>query len=144
MMIGTAFRARLTGVAAAILLALGVSPARADPSFSVTLPAGATNGPVTGRLIVVAASTDTPEPRLWTGMNGPPSFGIDVDAFTPGAVALVDQHAVGYPIDSEPGFPPPRRERRIASRRAISMSPSLHARAKDDDRIVRAIIVHAP
>lgn len=99
MTMGTAFGARLTGVAAAMLLALGAAPAIADPSFSVTLPTDAANAPITGRLIVVVAGTNTAEPRTQIGMNGPPSFGIDVDALKPGAVALVDQHAIGYPID---------------------------------------------
>ncbi|MET0309546.1 MAG: hypothetical protein ABW023_12640 [Sphingomonas sp.] len=80
------------GVAA---LVAGRVPALADPSFSVSLPSAASNEPVTGRLIVVVAPTDTTEPRTKIGMNGPPSFGIDVEALKPGAAALVDQHAVG-------------------------------------------------
>ncbi|MGH6615371.1 hypothetical protein [Sphingomonas sp.] len=81
---------------AALMLAM---PAFAQVSFSVTLPGDAKTGPVTGRLIVVAASSDTAEPRLVIGMNGPPSFGVDVDALKPGNSISVGQESIGYPID---------------------------------------------
>ncbi|QNQ08547.1 alpha/beta hydrolase-fold protein [Sphingomonas alpina] len=83
---------------ACIALTLAM-PALAQVRFSVTLPGDAKTGPVTGRLIVVAASSDTAEPRLVIGMNGPPSFGVDVDALKPGGSITVGQESIGYPID---------------------------------------------
>lgn len=82
------------------LLALAVAlPAHAQLRFEVTLPADAAKGPVTGRLIVVTARGDTPEPRLAIGMNGPPAFGVDVEGLKPGETRIVDAKADGFPFD---------------------------------------------
>ncbi|WP_114953084.1 alpha/beta hydrolase-fold protein [Sphingosinicella terrae] len=72
-----------------LLLGLGAAiPAAAQPSFAVTLPS-TEEGPVTGRLIVVAARAHDPEPRLQIGITGPPAFGVDVEGLRPGGTAVV-------------------------------------------------------
>jgi hypothetical protein len=86
------------GLAALLALAMAM-PANAQLRFEVTLPAGAAKGPVTGRLIVVTARGDTPEPRLAIGMNGPPAFGVDVQGLKPGETTIVDAKADGFPFD---------------------------------------------
>ncbi|MGY4395729.1 hypothetical protein ACVWZA_000890 [Sphingomonas sp. UYAg733] len=73
-------------------------PAAAQVRFAVTLPA-TVKGPVTGRLIVITARKDTPEPRLAIGMNGPPVFGMDVEGLKPGETRVVDARADGFPFD---------------------------------------------
>ena len=90
--------ALLFWIAAGICSAGVASPAAADLTFAVTLPASET-GPITGRLIVVASKRATPEPRLAFGLNGPPAFGIDVEGLKPGDTAVVDAKSDGYPFD---------------------------------------------
>ncbi len=84
-------------IAALVFVTLAL-PAAAQLNFSVQLPTDA-GGPVTGRLIVVAAGTDVAEPRTAIGMLGPPSFAVNVDAMKPGASVTVGQDSIGYPID---------------------------------------------
>ena len=80
------------------ICAAGVSsPAAAEVTFAVTLPASEA-GPITGRLIVVAAKKAAPEPRLAFGLNGPPAFGIDVEGLKPGETAVVGAKSDGYPF----------------------------------------------
>jgi len=73
--------------------------ASAETTFAVTLPQSTPGGPITGRLIVVAARTDTPEPRLQVSITGAPAFAIDVEALRPGAVATVGASADSFPVD---------------------------------------------
>ena len=80
----------------AISALLFSSPAAADVTFSVTLPA-AEQGPITGRLIVVTSKRATPEPRIALGFAGPPAFGIDVEGLKPGQTVVIDAKSDGYP-----------------------------------------------
>ena len=82
-----------------VLFGLLAAPASAEIGFAVTLPEGTGDEPVTGRLIVVAAPTESPEPRLQIGITGPPAFGADVEALRPGATFLVDGAADSFPVD---------------------------------------------
>ncbi len=75
------------------------APASAETSFAITLPQGAARTPLTGRLIVVAARAEAPEPRLQIGITGPPAFGRDVEAWRPGSVAVVGNESDGFPVD---------------------------------------------
>ena len=80
------------------ICAAGVTPsAAAEVTFAVTLPASEA-GPITGRLIVVAAKKAAPEPRMAFGLNGPPAFGIDVEGLKPGETAVVGAKSDGYPF----------------------------------------------
>jgi len=83
--------------AAGIYSPLFSSPAAAEVTFVVTLPASQ-QGPITGRLIVVASKRTTLEPRLAFGFNGPPAFGIDVEDLKPGQTAVIDAKSDGYPF----------------------------------------------
>jgi hypothetical protein len=56
----------------------------------------------TGRVYIFLAKDSAREPRLLGGSYGGsvPFFGVDVSAMSPGAVATVDQSALGYPYES--------------------------------------------
>lgn len=92
-------RIRVWLVALILLFVAAPSPALAEIGFAVRLPADAQGGPVTGRLIVVAARAQSPEPRLQIGITGPPAFGVDVEAWRPGSVTVVGDGADSFPVD---------------------------------------------
>jgi hypothetical protein len=75
----------------------GIASAQA-PRFEVTVPAAAHAAPLTGRVILVLAKSAEPEPRLLVSPSGPPLFGIDVSALTPGQPAVIDGAATAYPM----------------------------------------------
>ncbi len=71
--------------------------------FEVTLAPALTTAPQSGRLLVVLARNPQPEPRRSigrTGLEAPPILGRDVDGFSPGAVAVLDEHSEIFPIAS--------------------------------------------
>lgn len=74
--------------------------AQESPRFEVTFPASLRAEPVTGRLIVVLARKDTPEPRLTISPYGPPIFGADVEGLRPDTAAVIDGRTQGYPLAS--------------------------------------------
>jgi Putative esterase len=56
--------------------------------------------PADGRVFVMIARTNAAEPRFQTeGYRATPFFGADVDGLRPGAWAVIDGHADGYPLD---------------------------------------------
>lgn len=71
------------------------------PRFEVSFPRARSASPLDGRLLVLISKDSTGEPRnqVTTGTGTQLAFGIDVDAWAPGAVAIVDSRALGYPID---------------------------------------------
>lgn len=76
------------------------SPAQAAaPRFEVTVAPEAHAGPLTGRLVVAVSKRESPEPRLLIAPRGPAIFGVDLEAYKPGTVAVVDDGAIGYPFD---------------------------------------------
>ncbi|HYD45134.1 MAG TPA: hypothetical protein VEA79_07715, partial [Phenylobacterium sp.] len=95
---GGALRGVLATAGALAALALA-GLAEAAPRFEVTLDPSISKTPMTGRLIVVAATRETPEPRLTVGLAGPAAFAIDVEELKPGSSATVDAKAVGYPME---------------------------------------------
>lgn len=88
------------GVLAGMILAIfSGAQAIAETRFAVTLPDAVSESPITGRLIVIAADTETDEPRNAIGMYGPPMFGIDVEGIEPGGTMIIDSATNGYPVD---------------------------------------------
>jgi hypothetical protein len=71
-------------------------------SFSLTYAAAADPGPLDGRLLLIVARNETPEPRFQTspGLGGAQIFGMDVDGWTPGAAARIDASVFGFPHSS--------------------------------------------
>ena len=61
-----------------------------------------------GRLFVILASTNNPDPRLTlgrSGLNAPQALARDLNAFAPGAVAVLDQAAFAFPLTNLAALP---------------------------------------
>ncbi|HZE74920.1 MAG TPA: alpha/beta hydrolase-fold protein [Gemmatimonadales bacterium] len=96
---------------AALLAMIALPPVSAQHAagvrFEVVLAAGLRPEPITGRVFVFLSHDSNPEPRLQAGgVVSVPFFGADVDQLRPGAVALVDRRALGYPLRSIDSLPP--------------------------------------
>lgn len=105
-----------TGATAGLPAAGAASPTLARPSppsgrraparCEVTVSAAAHAGPLTGRLVLIVAKSDKPEPRLALSPQGPAVFGVDLDQLEAGQPAVVDGRVIGYPAqltDLAPG-----------------------------------------
>lgn len=82
-------------------LALSVSAAASSISFKITLPASQPQ-PITGRLFVIIARANDPEPRLQVGSwrSRTEMLAIDVQDLQPGQAATEDALTLGYPFKS--------------------------------------------
>jgi S-formylglutathione hydrolase FrmB len=76
------------------------STARADTRFEVSYDKAVHSGPITGRVILVIARRETPEPRFQIGPNATPIFGVDVDGLQSGQTSVVDETTFGHPVES--------------------------------------------
>jgi len=112
-----AYRAgRLAVAAAAAFLILGFSiagiamprAASAELRFAVSFPAERSKTPLDGRLLLLISTNGKDEPRfqISDGPNTQLVFGVDVDGLAPGAEAVVDASAFGYPVRSLAALPP--------------------------------------
>ena len=83
-------------------LILLVACAARGQKFEISFPASAHAGAITGRVFVVLAKREQPEPMRqagsWTGQA--PFFGLDVDALAPGQSAVIDARTPGFPASS--------------------------------------------
>ncbi len=90
----------------ALFALAGGPPRAAAPSaplaqlrFEVVVPRAVRAEPVTGRVFVFVSRDSTPEPRLDAGgMVSVPFWGADIDQVAADAPAILDGHAVGYPL----------------------------------------------
>src|SRR3954470_22125158 len=90
-------RLKLAGwCAGAALLLPAVSLAQA-PRFEVSIAPSAHAQPLTGRLVLVLAKTDKPEPRAQMSPQGPAVFGVDLEQLPAGQTVAVTSDAVGFP-----------------------------------------------
>jgi hypothetical protein len=90
----------LRGLRPLLVLAVLAAPLPAGaqaPRFEVTVAPAAHPTPLTGRLVLILAEQPRPEPRLAISPLGPAIFGVDLEQLAPGAVAVVDSAALGYP-----------------------------------------------
>ena len=97
------------GLGAALALAastplLAQRPA-AGPRFTISFPASAHAGPVTGRVYVALSKTNDRAPIQQADTTGVPLFGVNVDALGPGASAVIDGATLGYPVKSLKDLP---------------------------------------
>jgi hypothetical protein len=91
---------------AALLCAAGLAagcssaPAGGNLRFQLSFPPTAHAAPITGRVFVFISRRATPEPRLEpSGYTGDtPFFATDVHALAPGAPAVIDGSARGFPL----------------------------------------------
>ena len=90
-----------------VLSATVAVAAPAQARFSVSYPATAGAGPITGRVLVFVSRDPSPEPRFLSHPfgRGTPFFGKDVSAWKPGAPAVIDAAALGYPVASVRDLP---------------------------------------
>jgi hypothetical protein len=66
--------------------------------FEVSFPAAAHSGPITGRVVIAISKTAQREPRLTIQPRGAAIFGADIDQLAPDQTAVVDDKALGYPM----------------------------------------------
>jgi hypothetical protein len=94
--------------AAVIAMALFAAAAAAAPRFELRFPAQVSAEPLTGRLLLVFAPAGEQEPRLMVAwdQDAVPFFGVDVSQWKPGAKAVIDGKAFGFPIRSLDDLPP--------------------------------------
>ncbi len=76
------------------------SVALGEARFEISFDKGANSDPITGRILLVIAHSDRPEPRLQIAPNTMPIFGVDVDSLQPGQAAIIDQTTFGHPVES--------------------------------------------
>jgi hypothetical protein len=85
----------------AVLLAVPAA-ATAQSRFAISFPPERSAAPLDGRLLLLLSANGDAEPRFQIG-DGPTTqlvFGMDVDGLEPGAEAVVDASAFGYPVRS--------------------------------------------
>ena len=95
-----------SAVVVGVLQAQG--PAKAGPYIEVTAAAALGLKPVNGRLFVVLAQKESPEPRTTIGqteMSTPPVFAVDVKAFDGRRPGLIDGDAIAFPVASLKAVP---------------------------------------
>src|SRR5580704_17135352 len=94
---------RNAGLAALLaLLALGAAAAPVKgPEFAISFPASQNGGPIDGRVILLLSRDMTREPRTHVEPNEPLAspylFGLNVDGLAPGAEAVLNDMALGWP-----------------------------------------------
>ena len=79
-----------------------LSCAFAGPRFEITYSKDASDGPLDGRIILIIAKSEVREPRFQVNPSTATAqiFGIDVDGWKPGKVAMIDEAATGHPYFS--------------------------------------------
>jgi len=78
--------------------------------FELSFPGSVRPEPVDGRVYVVVTKKASPEPRRQIGKTGgqyasSPFFGEDVEGMRPGAAAVIDDRANGYPLERLSALP---------------------------------------
>src|SRR6266849_3246741 len=86
---------------AVFIFAVQLESAASSITFKVTLPAG-NRQPVTGRVFVMIARADTPEPRLQVGSwrSRTELLAVDAQGLQPGQAVTLDTLALSYPLKS--------------------------------------------
>jgi len=92
-----------------LVLAL-ISPLSSAAVVKVTLPFGSAAGPLDGRLILVATTDPSSEPRLQVDLEAPLRtpyiFGQTVESLSPGSTVTLDARAYGWPLERLSALPP--------------------------------------
>ncbi len=93
---------RFRGVAAGVAFVLAVACTAAAQQVDIRLDPAVAKEAMTGRVFVFFAGSAGREPRLQAGSYGGsiPFFGLDVEAWAPGATATIDAKTLGYPYES--------------------------------------------
>jgi len=94
--------AGLAGLALLAALVAGPLGSFADVKFAVSFPAERSAAPLDGRMLLLLSTNGDAEPRFQVN-DGPATqlvFGVDVEGLEPGAEAVIDASAFGYPVRS--------------------------------------------
>ncbi|MCD6332947.1 MAG: hypothetical protein J7L89_06710 [Bacteroidales bacterium] len=75
-------------------------------SFRIKIPDSLAPEPVTGRMFVIIAKTNRPEPRFQVGRTGTPFWGVDVMDLKAGEKAVITKEQIGSPLESIAEIPP--------------------------------------
>jgi S-formylglutathione hydrolase FrmB len=84
------------------------SPAPASLRFEISIPKGLNASAKDGRLFLILAATNQPEPRLMlgrTGLDAPQVLARDLNRFGPGAVTTLDHTAFAFPLTNLSALP---------------------------------------
>jgi hypothetical protein len=74
----------------------------AGTQFEITLASGLSDQPIDGRLLLVLGKSAKPEPRRSigaTGLKSQPIFGRDVLGLKAGDAVVIDELAIGFPVE---------------------------------------------
>jgi len=102
----------IRSLAAAVcgLMLAGAAPLLHAATVKVTLTANAGPGPIDGRLIFIATTDTSSEPRLQVDLEAPLRspymFGQTVEGLKPGEAITLDTRAYGWPIEKLSALPP--------------------------------------
>lgn len=96
---------RLLRVATVFLLAVASSAGQGPGKlrFEISFPASLEKNTLDGRVLLAISTKDKPEPRFAIQEAEAQSqqlFGVDVNGLAPGAAAVIDAQALGYPLRS--------------------------------------------
>ncbi len=86
--------------------ALAGEVGRSGLRFEISFPKSVNAAPLTGRMFLAIARTDTIEPRLRVGRYGVQLFGVDFEQLQPGSAVTIDETTLGYPIERLSELPP--------------------------------------
>ena len=89
-------------LAVAVILLAAPLGSFAEVKFAASFPAERSKTPVDGRMLLLLSTNGDAEPRFQIN-DGPATqlvFGIDVEGLAPGAEAVIDAAAFGYPLRS--------------------------------------------
>ena len=93
----------MAALAALVALAGAAAHAQkpAGPVFTITVPKAQASAPLDGRIILLVSKDLTREPKSHVAPNAPLDspylFGSTVDGLAPGAEAVIDDKAFGWP-----------------------------------------------
>ncbi|HEY3814133.1 MAG TPA: alpha/beta hydrolase-fold protein [Caulobacteraceae bacterium] len=88
-----------------LLVASLAGAAQAADRFEVTFAPSMHDGPLTGRLVVVASPTEPKGDKIRPGFYGPPMFGVDLTALAPGQAGVLDDAAKAFPLQTLKDLP---------------------------------------
>jgi hypothetical protein len=100
---------RVSLIVAAMLVATAATDRPTAPlQFVISFDESTSGGPLDGRILLIIATEQTPEPRLQVsaGIGAPQIFGIDVEGLDPGNEAVIDAAVFGFPHESLSTIPP--------------------------------------
>ncbi len=89
------------------ILATTLSLSAQTPKFEISFPKAHYEKALDGRMLLLISTNDEREPRfqLADGPHTQQAFGVDVDGLQPGAPAVIDGSAFGYPVQNLTDLP---------------------------------------